>query len=102
MRWHIECDYPELKQEIGLAHYEGRGRPGSHHRGTLCIAAYGFLVSERETISPSSSAPYSSRMLTKPALPGSYRPRGASDPVPTSRPQLDRDLHCIQRWTIVG
>ena len=89
MRWRIERDYQELKQEIGLGHYEGRGWPGFHHHGTLCIAAYGFLLSERETIPP--SGPRSSRRLTKPAIPDSYRPRGAPDPAPTSRPQLDRD-----------
>src|SRR5712692_2162740 len=55
MRWRIERDYQELKQEIGLGHYEGRGWPGFHHHGTLCIAAYGFLISERETIPPSES-----------------------------------------------
>ena len=88
MRWRIERDYQELKQEIGLGHYEGRGWPGFHHHGTLCIAAYGFLLSERETIPP--SGPRSSRRLTKPAIPDSYRPRGASDPAPTSRAQLDR------------
>jgi SRSO17 transposase len=89
MRWRIERDYQDLKQEIGLGHYEGRGWPGFHHHGTLCIAAYGFLISERETIPP--SAPRSSRMLTKPAIPGSYRPRGAANPASTARSQLDRD-----------
>ena len=49
MRWRIERDYLELKQEIGLGHYEGRGWPGFHHHGTLCIAVYGFLISERES-----------------------------------------------------
>jgi SRSO17 transposase len=53
MRWRIERDYQDLKQEIGLGHYEGRGWPGFHHHGTLCIATYGFLISERETIPPS-------------------------------------------------
>src|SRR6202048_752218 len=75
MRWRIERDYQELKQEIGLGHYEGRGWPGFHHHGTLCIAAYGFLLSERETIPP--SGPRSSRRLTKPAIPARYRPRGS-------------------------
>jgi SRSO17 transposase len=89
MRWRIERDYQELKQEIGLGHYEGRGWPGFHHHGSLCIAAYGFLISERETIPP--SGPRSSRMLTEPAIPSGYRPRGAPDPAPASRPQLDRD-----------
>jgi SRSO17 transposase len=32
---------------------EGRGRRGFHHHATLCIAAYGFLISEWERIPPS-------------------------------------------------
>jgi SRSO17 transposase len=52
LRWRIERDYQDLKQELGLGHYEGRGWRGFHHHATLCIAAYGFLISERETISP--------------------------------------------------
>ncbi len=88
MRWRIERDYQELKQEIGLGHYEGRGWPGFHHHGTLCIAAYGFLISDRETIPP--SGPRSARRLTKAALPPGYRPRGAPDPARTTHSQLDR------------
>jgi SRSO17 transposase len=88
MRWRIERDYQDLKQEIGLGHYEGRGWTGFHHHGTLCIAAYGFLVSERETIPP--SGPSRAGCLAKPALPDGYRPRGAPDPDATPRPQLDR------------
>src|SRR6266852_5496282 len=38
MRWRIERDYQELKQEVGLGHYEGRGWRGFHHHATLCIA----------------------------------------------------------------
>ena len=89
MRWRIERDYQELKQEIGLGHYEGRGWPGFHHHGTLCIAAYGFLICERETIPP--SEPRRARPLAQPAIPAGYRPRGTPDPTATSRPQLDRD-----------
>ena len=89
MRWRIERDYQDLKQEIGLGHYEGRGWPGFHHHGTLCIAAYGFLISERETIPP--SEPRSSGVSTPSALPRGYRPRGAPDQAATSRPQLDRN-----------
>jgi SRSO17 transposase len=88
MRWRVERDYLELKQEIGLGHYEGRGWPGFHHHGTLCIAVYGFLISERELIPP--SGPHCARRLKKSTIPDSYRPRGASDPAPTSRSQLDR------------
>jgi len=50
LRWRIERDYEELKDELGLAHYEGRGWRGFHHHATLCIAAYGFLIGEREAI----------------------------------------------------
>jgi len=52
LRWRIERDYQDLKQEVGLGHFEGRGWRGFHHYATLCIAAYGFLISERETIPP--------------------------------------------------
>jgi len=88
LRWRIERDYQELKQEIGLGHYEGRGWPGFHHHGTLCIAAYGFLICERETIPP--SGPRSSKRLAPPAIPDRYRQRGAPDPTRTSHSQLDR------------
>jgi len=40
-RWIIERDYEELKQELGLGHFEGRNWLGFHHHATLCIAAYG-------------------------------------------------------------
>ena len=75
MRWRIERDYQDLKQEIGLGHYEGRGWRGFHHHGTLCIAAYGFLVSERETIPPSGPRP--AARLPQLAVPDRYRPRGS-------------------------
>ncbi len=52
-RWIIERDYRELKQELGLGHFEGRGWRGFHHHATLSIAAYGFLVAERCRFSPS-------------------------------------------------
>src|SRR5687768_18599888 len=52
LRWRIERDYQELKQELGLGHYEGRGWRGFHHHATLCIAAYGFLVGERSLFPP--------------------------------------------------
>ncbi|WP_426426363.1 hypothetical protein [Bradyrhizobium genosp. A] len=51
----MERDYQELKREVGLDHYEGRGWRGFHHHATLCIAAYGFLIAERATIPPQTS-----------------------------------------------
>jgi SRSO17 transposase len=76
LRWRIERDYQELKQEVGLGHYEGRGWRGFHHHATLCIAAYGFLISERETIPPSGPAP--AVLFPEFAVPEGYRPRGAA------------------------
>jgi hypothetical protein len=52
LRWRIERDYQDLKQEVGLGHYEGRGWRGLHHRVTLCIAAYGFLIAKRAAFPP--------------------------------------------------
>jgi SRSO17 transposase len=76
LRWRIERDYQELKQEVGLGHYEGRGWRGFHHHATLCIAAYGFLVSERETIPP--SGPASATFFPELTVPDGYRPRGTA------------------------
>jgi SRSO17 transposase len=76
LRWRIERDYQELKQEVGLGHYEGRGWRGFHHHATLCIAAYGFLISEKETIPP--SGPPSAAFFPELAVPDGYRPRGSA------------------------
>src|ERR1700752_594347 len=89
LRWRIERDYQELKQELGLGDYEGRGWRGFHHHATLCIAAYGFLIAERGALPPSGSA--FSAPLARSAIPEGYRPRGAADPTRTAYPQLDRD-----------
>jgi len=88
LRWRIERDYEDLKQEIGLGHYEGRTWRGFHHHGTMSIAAYGFLISERERIPP--SGPDRAAAIEKSALPSGYRPRGAPDPAAASRSELDR------------
>ena len=45
-RWRIEEDYRELKDELGLDHFEGRSWPGWHHHVTLASMAYAFLVFE--------------------------------------------------------
>ncbi len=74
-RWIIERDYQELKQELGLGHFEGRGWRGFHHHATLCIAAYGFLVAERNRFCPSAHA--GNLGLSTPQLPPDFRPRGS-------------------------
>ncbi len=79
LRWRIERDYQDLKQELGLGHYEGRGWRGFHHHATLCIAAYGLLLSERGALPPSAARQWPTHLQT-PALPEGYRPRGSPDP----------------------
>ena len=88
LRWRIERDYLDLKQEVGLGHYEGRGWRGFHHHASLCIAAYGFLVSEKATIPPSGLARAWRRQ--RPAVPAGYQRRGVAAAFAASRAELDR------------
>ena len=82
LRWRIERDYLDLKQECGLGDYEGRGWRGFHHHISLCIAAYGFLISQAETIPPSARQNPLSRQ--KSPFPKGYRPRGTPDTTPAA------------------
>jgi len=82
LRWRIERDYEELKQELGLGHFEGRNWRGFHHHASLCIAAYGFLVLERCLFSPAPDSPplrATDLHLCLPRLPRGAKPRGAAD-----------------------
>ena len=74
-RWIIERDYEELKQQLGLGHYEGRGWRGFHHHASLCIAAYGFLISERNRFSPSARAGHVGLRAAR--RPRGFQPRGS-------------------------
>jgi len=74
-RWLVERDYLELKQELGLGHFEGRSWRGFHHHATLCIAAYGFLVAERSRFSPSARTGKLELKADGPAA--DYQPRGS-------------------------
>ena len=89
-RWRIERDYLELKQEIGLGHFEGRSWRGFHHHATLCIAAYGFLLTERAAFSPSETV--GSGIFEAPRLPEDQRPRGAASTHRAPRPGQHRNL----------
>jgi SRSO17 transposase len=76
-RWRIERDYQDLKQELGLGHYEGRGWRGFHHHAALTIAAYGFLVAERLAADRAVGAKKNFIVRQVPALPADYLPRGS-------------------------
>lgn len=85
-RWRIERDYLELKQELGLGHYEGRNWRGFHHHASLCIAAYGFLTLERLRGGKKNRIRFKA-----PAVPEDFRPRGAGADAASSA-VLDRNL----------
>ena len=88
LRWRIERDYLELKQELGLGHYEGRGWRGFHHHASLCIAAYGFLMAERLTFfSEGGGAKPRFRL---PKRPKPFKPRGAPHQARTSHRPVHR------------
>ena len=46
-RWRVEQDYRELKDELGLDHFEGRSWQGFHHHVALVTAAFVFLRQEQ-------------------------------------------------------
>ena len=79
LRWRIERDYQELKQEVGLSHFEGRSWRGFHHHASLSIAAYGFLMSERLRAQRRSQKNRGVSLDVAP-LPADYVPRGATRP----------------------
>jgi SRSO17 transposase len=46
-RWPVEQGYQQMKEELGLDHFEGRSWRGFHHHAALVMLAYGFLLLER-------------------------------------------------------
>lgn len=78
MRWRIERDYQDLKQDFGLGHYEGRGWRGFHHHATLSIAAYGFLMAQR--LKAGSSASSKKKLHSTPSACRSQRLRPTGQP----------------------
>ena len=91
IRWRIERDYQDLKQDLGLGHYEGRGWRGFHHLASLSLAAYGFLMAQR--LKSGSDAGGKKNFVARqvPAVPKDYIPRG-SPARATSRVKLDHHV----------
>ncbi|MFJ3218201.1 transposase, partial [Kitasatospora sp. NPDC086801] len=57
LRWRIEHDYREMKQALGLAHFEGRTFNGWHHHVTLVSLAHAFCTLRRLATAPKDTAP---------------------------------------------
>lgn len=57
LRWRIEHDYREMKQALGLAHFEGRTWSGWHHHVTLVSVAHAFCTLQRLAHAPKDTAP---------------------------------------------
>jgi len=89
LRWRIERDYEELKQEIGLGHYEGRKWRGFHHHASMCIAAYAFLVAERGLFSPRGVGDQS--RFDTPGVSAGRRSGRAASASGATQSDLDRD-----------
>ena len=47
-RWAVEQGYQQMKEELGLDHFEGRSWRGFHHHACLVMLAYGFLLLEQQ------------------------------------------------------
>lgn len=97
MRRRIERDCRELKQELGLGRFEGRGRRGFRRHAAPCIAAYGFPVRERIAFPPRTDrrAP----RFQEPPLSAGYRPRGAAATARAAQPGLHCDPASAHRPT---
>ena len=76
-RWRVEQDYRELKDELGLDHFEGRSWQGWHHHVALTCLAHLFLQGERR----------------RPTARGHAKKTGTQRPVRESLPQTRRRLH---------
>jgi len=72
LRWRVERDYQDLKNEVGLDHFEGRSWSGFHHHAALCAAAHTFLALRRALSPPEHhSLDVADGSETSPATPAS-------------------------------
>lgn len=99
MRWRIERDYQDLKQDLGLGHYEGRGWRGFHHHASLSIAAYGFLLAQRLRQPDVVGGKKNAALCQESALPTHYQPRG-SPAHAAPRPLVDHQFAAAHRRSL--
>jgi SRSO17 transposase len=99
MRWRIERDCQDLKRDLGLGHYEGRGWQGFHHHASLSIAAYGLLTTQRLNHPDEQAGKKNAAFREEPALPTHYKPRG-SPPHAAPRPLVDNVFTAAYRSSL--
>jgi SRSO17 transposase len=85
LRWRIERDYQEMKGELGLDHFEGRGWRGFHHHLACVAAAHAFLALERVIFPPERPATHAARLSAAPPSGPTPRRRRMSPVLPTYR-----------------
>jgi SRSO17 transposase len=86
-RWPVEQGYQQLKEELGLDHFEGRSWRGFHHHACLTFLAYGFLTLERQRAAAARQKPVKKKSAHGPDPAG--HPTG---PATTARPPDAREL----------
>lgn len=52
MRWHVERDYQDMKQELGFDKYEGRSWGGLHRHLAMVALMHAFIALHLEDFSP--------------------------------------------------
>src|SRR5437667_11753368 len=72
-RWPVEQGYQQMKDELGLDHFEGRSWRGFHHHACLVMMAYGFLALEqlrvkRDPVKPGKKGIPSRQSLSRPSV----------------------------------
>ena len=87
LRRRIEHDYREMKQALGLAHFEGRTWNGWHHHVTLVSAAHAFCTLQRLARNPKDVSSFA----VSP-------PQAAAFPGMLEKPQFDRVLDAVGGW----
>lgn len=78
LRWRVERDYQDMKQEVGLDSYEGRTWRGFHHHAALCAAAHAFLALRRALFPPEEGTVDASACSPPPSTDSDRQARGVS------------------------
>ena len=91
-RWVCEQMHQQLKDELGLDHFEGRSWRGLHHHALLCQLAFAFLQHLR--LGGEKNRRRGRARATAPAEPARHQAadRGRADPCPAALPALPAAL----------